>query len=72
MRVAAHAGARRRAFAVHVLTASGVAFDFAAMALVCSPRPDPRLVFLLLMAPVVIDAVDGPLARRWDVKRWES
>jgi phosphatidylcholine synthase len=27
-------------------------------------------VFLLLMAPVVIDAVDGPLARRWDVKRW--
>lgn len=72
MRVAAHAGARLRAFAVHVLTASGVAFDFAAMALVCSPRPDARLVFLLLMAPVVIDAVDGPLARRWDVKRWAA
>jgi phosphatidylcholine synthase len=24
------------------------------------------------MAPVVIDAVDGPLARRWDVKRWAA
>jgi phosphatidylcholine synthase len=27
-------------------------------------------VFLLLMAPAVIDGVDGPLARRWDVRRW--
>jgi phosphatidylcholine synthase len=66
------AGARVRAFAVHVLTASGVVFDLAAVALLCAPAPDPRAVFLLLMAPVVIDAVDGPLARRWDVKRWAA
>lgn len=59
-----------RALAVHVLTASGVAFDFVAVALLCAPRPEPRLVFALLMAPVLIDAVDGPLARRWDVARW--
>lgn len=64
------AGARLRAFAVHVLTASGIAFDFAAVALLLAPRPDARVVFLLLMAPVVIDGLDGPLARRWDVKRW--
>jgi phosphatidylcholine synthase len=68
----AEAGARLRAFSVHVLTASGVAFDFAAVALLCAPLPDPRLVFLLLMAPVVIDAVDGPLARRWSVERWAA
>jgi phosphatidylcholine synthase len=24
------------------------------------------------MVPVVIDALDGPLARRWDVKRWAA
>lgn len=63
-------GARLRAYSVHVLTASGVVFDLAAVTLLCGPSPDARAVFLLLMAPVVIDAVDGPLARRWDVKRW--
>lgn len=72
MRPAGPGAARARAFAVHLLTASGVAFDFAAVAVAVSPRPDPRVVFLLLMAPVLIDAVDGPLARRWDVKRWAA
>ncbi|HET8644339.1 MAG TPA: phosphatidylcholine synthase, partial [Vicinamibacteria bacterium] len=62
--------ARLRALAVHVFTASGVAFDLAAVGVLCSPRPEARLVFLLLMAPVIIDALDGPLARRLDVKRW--
>ena len=66
------AWARLRAFSVHVLTASGVAFDFAAVALLSGPAPDPRVLFLLLMAPVVIDAVDGPLARRWAVARWAA
>jgi phosphatidylcholine synthase len=61
-----------RAWAVHLLTASGVAFNFAALALLCRPQPDPRTFFLLLMAPVVIDAVDGPLARRWAVTRWAA
>ena len=63
---------RARAWAVHALTASGVAFDLAAVAALCAPRPDPRVVFLLLLAPVLIDAVDGPLARRWQVKRWAA
>ncbi|HUG54857.1 MAG TPA: phosphatidylcholine synthase [Vicinamibacteria bacterium] len=65
-------GKRLRAWSVHLLTASGVAFDLAAAVVLFAPRPDPRVVFLLLLAPVVIDAVDGPLARRWDVKRWAA
>ena len=63
-------GRRLRAWAVHLLTASGVAFDLLAAALLWAPRPDVRLIFLLLVVPVVIDAADGPLARRFDVKRW--
>src|SRR5262245_53892250 len=31
--------------------------------------PDPRRVFLAFAAAVVIDATDGTLARRWQVKR---
>src|ERR671916_535213 len=42
---------------------------FAATIEVCSAAPDPRLVFLLLAAAVLVDATDGPLARRADVKR---
>jgi phosphatidylcholine synthase len=37
---------------------------------VCSAAPNPRLVFLLLAAAVVVDATDGPLARRAEVKLW--
>jgi phosphatidylcholine synthase len=63
---------RARAFSVHVLTASGIAFDLLAVTEILRPDPHPRRVFLLLLVPVVIDAVDGPLARRWDVKRWAA
>ncbi len=42
---------------------------FAATAEISAPDPDPRLVFALLIAAVLIDATDGPLARRWEVKR---
>jgi phosphatidylcholine synthase len=60
---------RARAAAVHVYTASGVVLAFLATAELCAAAPDPRLVFLLLALAVLIDATDGPLARRWDVKR---
>jgi phosphatidylcholine synthase len=63
---------RLRAFAVHVLTASGIAFDLLAVLEIVRPDPDATRVFLLLLAPVVIDAIDGPLARRFDVKRWAA
>jgi phosphatidylcholine synthase len=51
-----------------MLTASGVAFAFLAMAEVVGAELDPRWVFGWLTLAVVIDAADGPLARLWDVQ----
>jgi len=62
-------GPRLAAALVHVYTASGVLFAFAATMEVCSATPDPRVVFLLLAAAVLVDATDGPLARRAKVKQ---
>ena len=53
---------------VHLLTASGVLAAFQAVAEICAPDTDPRRVFAWLALAVLIDAVDGPLARRWRVK----
>ena len=61
---------RVRAAVVHLYTASGAVLAFAATAEVGAPHPDPRRVFLLLTAAVLVDATDGTLARRWEVKRW--
>jgi phosphatidylcholine synthase len=61
-------GERARGYAVHVYTASGVVLAFLAAAEICSPTPDPRVVFLLFGAATLVDATDGPLARRWRVK----
>ncbi|MEA3212390.1 MAG: phosphatidylcholine synthase [Chthoniobacter sp.] len=63
---------RVRAYAVHVYTASGVGLAFLAAAEICAPAPDPRCVFALLFATVLIDATDGVLARRWHVKKWAA
>lgn len=63
-------GWRARAWAVHVLTASGITLAFLAATELCAPDTDPRRVLLLLTVAVVVDAIDGPLARAWDVKRW--
>jgi phosphatidylcholine synthase len=60
---------RARAYAVHLLTASGVVAAFLAVAELCDDTPDERVVFGWLVVAVVIDAVDGPFARAWDVKR---
>ncbi len=61
---------RARAYAVHLLTASGVVAAFLAVAELFDDAPDERVVFAWLVVAVVIDAVDGPLARAWDVKRF--
>lgn len=66
----ATAGQRARAYAVHLFTASGVLVALLAAMEISAPVPDARRVLLLLAAAVVIDAADGPLARRWHVKRW--
>lgn len=55
-------------YAVHLLTASGIIPAFAAMAEIVSDDCDPRWVFAYLFLATLIDAVDGPLARRWHVK----
>jgi phosphatidylcholine synthase len=64
-------GARSRlaAWAVHLYTASGVVFALLATLELFAPRPDPRWVFFWLAIAVLIDATDGPLARRYEVKR---
>lgn len=63
---------RARGYAVHVYTASGVGFAFLAAVELCAASPDPRYVFALLFAAVLIDATDGVLARRWNVKTWAA
>jgi phosphatidylcholine synthase len=64
-------GPRAAAALVHIYTASGVLLALAATIEICSAVPDPRVVFLYLAAAVLVDATDGPLARRMEVKRWQ-
>jgi phosphatidylcholine synthase len=54
---------------VHLYTASGIIFAFLAMSEITSADCDPRFVFFWLLVAVLIDATDGPLARRVDVYR---
>ena len=61
---------RIRAASLHLYTASGGVLALLATMEICLPEPDPRLVFVLLAVTVLIDATDGPLARKWEVKRW--
>ncbi len=57
-----------RAWFVHFYTALGLIAAFAAFqALIAG---NARSVFLWLGAALVLDATDGPLARRWQVTRW--
>jgi phosphatidylcholine synthase len=55
------------AFSVHLLTASGAAL--ALMALVAATRADWRLMFGWLVVALIVDGLDGPLARRVDIKK---
>ena len=54
---------------MHLYTASGIVLAALAAAEIFSPRPDPRIVFALFAAATLVDASDGFLARRWEVKR---
>ena len=55
---------RARAWFVHVYTASGIVF-----ALLATLETDVKRIFVWLIVAVLIDATDGPLARRFEVKR---
>jgi phosphatidylcholine synthase len=65
---------RALAFSIHVLTACGAAL--ALLALLAATHGDWPLMFLWLGIALVVDAVDGPLARAANVKemlpRWSG
>ncbi|UWQ17593.1 phosphatidylcholine/phosphatidylserine synthase [Jannaschia sp. M317] len=56
---------RTRALSVHLLTATGAVF--AMFSLLAAVEANWSWMFLWLLAALVVDGVDGPLARRWDV-----
>lgn len=67
-------GLRLRAFAVHILTASGAGFALAA--LIEAGRGEWASMFLLLGGALIVDGVDGTFARRLRVHallpRWSG
>lgn len=58
---------RALAFCVHLLTACGVAL--ALLALFAAARADWAAMFIALGLALIVDAIDGPLARRFEVVR---
>jgi phosphatidylcholine synthase len=66
--------AKVRAFAIHVLTASGAAF--ALLALFAATEHKWSRMFAWLGVALLVDAIDGPLARRYRVAdilpRWSG
>lgn len=55
------------AFAVHLFTGTGAAF--ALLAVIAAGRSDWRQMFLWLGIALLVDGLDGPLARMVDIKR---
>ncbi len=58
---------KRKALAVHLLTASGAVFAMLAMLAAVDAKWD--IMFLWLVVAFAVDGIDGPLARRYDVKK---
>ncbi|QFU09714.1 Phosphatidylcholine synthase [Rhodobacteraceae bacterium THAF1] len=57
---------RSKALAVHFLTATGAVF--AMLALLAAVQNEWGIMYLWLVVAFVVDGIDGPLARRYDVK----
>ncbi len=57
---------RTKALSVHLLTASGAVLSMLAMLAAVEEKWD--LMFLWLVVALIVDGVDGPLARRYEVK----
>lgn len=64
--VASTPSQRRTGFTVHLLTASGVIAGFLALQSVVSGHVRAALVWLIIT--IFLDGIDGPIARRFDVK----
>lgn len=58
---------RLKALFVHLLTATGAVL--AMLAMLAAVDADWSLMFLWLLGALIVDAVDGPLARRYQVKK---
>jgi phosphatidylcholine synthase len=62
---------RMKALAVHLLTASGAVLSMFAMLAAVEERWS--LMFLWLVVALIVDGIDGPLARRYDtVTNWPT
>lgn len=59
---------QNRALAVHLLTATGAVFAMLAMLAAVQSKWD--LMFLWLVVAFAVDGIDGPLARKYDVKQY--
>jgi phosphatidylcholine synthase len=57
---------RLKALSVHLLTATGAVLSMLAM--LAAVEEEWSLMFLWLVVALVVDGIDGPLARRYDVK----
>jgi len=55
-----------RAYSVHAFTATGAVF--AMLAMLAAVQSEWSLMFLWLVVAFVVDGIDGPMARKWDVK----
>jgi phosphatidylcholine synthase len=58
---------RLQALAVHLLTASGAVL--AMFAMLAAVKEEWSLMFLWLVVALIVDGIDGPLARRYEVDR---
>ena len=56
----------KRAYSVHLLTATGAVFSMLAM--LAAVSENWSVMFLWLVVAFVVDGIDGPLARKYDVK----
>lgn len=59
-----------RALAVHLFTATGAVL--AMLAMLAAVEGKWSLMFLWLVVAFVVDGFDGPLARRYDVKKYAA
>lgn len=57
---------RMKALLVHLLTASGAVF--AMLAMLAAVQEEWSIMFLWLVVAFAVDGIDGPLARKYDVK----
>ena len=61
---------RTRALSVHLLTATGAVL--AMLSLLAAVESAWTDMFLWLLLALVVDGIDGPLARRWEVARYAT